>query len=126
MVVSIVCELAPVLVRPLEELTLLTGWTLDGVGATLANGLAVLGHPVRREVLRLLGDHDHRHRTELAAAIVGAEHVDVDAAERLELLLHHSHLPKLAEHGYVEYDPCSGDATLVEAPESVEFPPDTG
>jgi DNA-binding transcriptional ArsR family regulator len=119
MVESTACELAPTFLCVFEELLVTLGGTVEDLGGALASGLAVLGHPVRREVLRLLADNDHLDRSEISTSIAADDDLCPDRVERAELLLHHSHLPKLDQHHYVAYDPQSGDVTLLEAPDSV-------
>ncbi|QLG29061.1 hypothetical protein HUG10_16660 [Halorarum halophilum] len=46
---------------------------------------------------------------ELAVGVVGRENgpraADVETVERVAIMLHHVHLPKMAEFGVVDYDP---------------------
>jgi len=79
--------------------------------------LELLGHERRRQAIRMLeGDEaSSLARSELARRIAAAE---TDAAapderlvRRIELALHHKHLPMLDEYGVVDYDPDTGLAT---------------
>ncbi|MUV58194.1 hypothetical protein [Halogeometricum sp. CBA1124] len=74
----------------------------------------LLQNDCRRAVLRLLLTEERDDPTPLStlAAFVAAvkyEGDDSDAVgevqERVRIALHHSHLPLLAEHGVVDYDP---------------------
>lgn len=79
----------------------------------------VLGHPRRIRVLAVLGSH----RTplslqELTAAIVDREDTEPQERSRREvrLSLVHNHLPRLAEHGFVDWDRDHGAELLAELP----------
>lgn len=50
-----------------------------------------------------------RVAAELSDAAPGT--VDEDHRRRVLLALHHNHLPKLADHGLLEYDPDAGIVT---------------
>lgn len=72
--------------------------------------LVILGHPLRREILRYCAEQSKRE-TDLDALTdhLVAERGDDEAErERIALLLHHLHLPRLADDGIVEFDPKSG------------------
>lgn len=72
--------------------------------------LVALGHPLRREVLRYCAERSTRHMDLQSLAdhlVVEGRHDERDR-ERVALLLHHLHLPKLADTGLVEFDPKSG------------------
>ena len=120
-------QLLELLDLPLPRLPVAVSRLLPGgagdPGAAAAGGLAVLGHPVRRDVLRFLARHGTAHRTTIALAVGGR--VPHESLERLDLMLHHSHLPKLDAYHYIEYDPRSGDATLFPPPGPVESAPDS-
>lgn len=78
------------------------------VNAAMEDVLAALGHPLRREVLRYCVEQSTRD-TDLYSLtdhlVAEGRH---DERERVALLLHHLHLPKLADMGLVEFDPKSG------------------
>jgi len=94
--------------------------SLDGLDAALASGIAVLAHPARRELLSVLLDSRVGDRRDLAERLARSRTTDCDDAERLEVALHHVHLPKLDEQQYVDYDARSGDVALWEDPGTVE------
>lgn len=60
---------------------------------------SALGHRHRRRILSRLFEKSPRYVEELVAA--GPEDVDRD---RLEVELHHIHLPKLEDAGFVEWE----------------------
>ena len=68
---------------------------------TLDECLEVLSDWRRRQVILELRRERHATLEELAGAIDGDE-------GRLPAQLRHNHLPKLADHDIVEYDPRSG------------------
>ncbi len=78
-------------------------------GTELDDLFEVLADSHRRRVLAYLADTDD----DVAAFSELIEHVADDSAgestdnERLAVSLHHTHLPKLADAGVVEYDPRS-------------------
>ncbi|WP_255170613.1 helix-turn-helix domain-containing protein [Natrononativus amylolyticus] len=75
----------------------------------------VLAHPVRRRLVRHLHDYEERSIAvdDLATALAGrvsngaAATRTPSSAERLEIELHHLHLPKMADAGVIEYDRAS-------------------
>lgn len=79
--------------------------------------LDVLGDPICRRVLHGLdADEERVTLSELAERVVNttvrgaasveveSQDVDISATERVAIRLHHVHLPKLADHGLLEYD----------------------
>lgn len=72
----------------------------------------LLSHPLRRELLLCLQEYDEP----LALADVADElavmttdvsslvDVDPEVVQQIYMSLYHSHIPKLADHGVVEYD----------------------
>lgn len=59
----------------------------------------VLASSRRREILNALTGRD---RIEYPDEITFRDHVDLD---EIRVMMHHSHLPMLAEHEYIEWDP---------------------
>ena len=77
----------------------------------------LLSHPLRHRVLLELPSHDDPVRLPvLADGIRGSEisggtrHDDTADSDAVRIELHHSHLPKLAAAGWIEYD--SEDRTI--------------
>ncbi|PSQ36975.1 hypothetical protein BRD08_03755, partial [Halobacteriales archaeon SW_10_66_29] len=73
----------------------------------------LLNHPLRHRVLLELPNHDNPVRLPvLADGIRSSEipgggatrHDDTADSDAVEIELHHSHLPKLAAAGWIEYD----------------------
>lgn len=81
-----------------------------------------LTSPRRRFVLYYLRDHEIATVEELARHIVAWEEnvhpdeVGSDRRERVETQLLHTHLPKLADATFVEYDPRSRTVRYTEPP----------
>lgn len=73
----------------------------------------LLSHPLRRRLLLELSNHDNPvHLDSLVDAVTGSEtpgaatgHDSIADPDAVRLELHHSHLPKLAAAGWIEYDP---------------------
>lgn len=61
----------------------------------------VLSHPFRRRILTRLHDHNPRDEAEFSADELAD---DADEVDRLVLEIHHRHLPKLAEKGFIDWD----------------------
>ncbi|TQQ79316.1 hypothetical protein EGH24_11845 [Halonotius terrestris] len=81
--------------------------------------LAAISDDHRRIVLRTLDavDETALHIDRLAAAVAAAEspHDDRDAVQhRIRTALHHTHLPKLAAAGLIEYDTATNRVELVD------------
>jgi hypothetical protein len=65
--------------------------------------LETLCHPIRREVIYHYEQGDRTGSvTELAVALAGR--MPLEAAETLRVQLVHTHLPKLADNGWIQYD----------------------
>lgn len=89
----------------------LGGW-IEEVATTGWQTIAPLAHPLRRTILTRLLERPVWTRDELAESLVADESVPHDDFTRLELVLHHHHLPKLDASQYVEYDRRNGDVVL--------------
>jgi hypothetical protein len=113
-------ELAVTLGSLLEEIVLVLYGPFDELGVTVANALGVVTHPVRKKALTLLTEQPVRTRFEIAEAAASDDDVPYESIDRLELLLHHDHLPRLADHQYLEYDTRHGDVVLWEDPETIK------
>lgn len=84
----------------------------------------VLANEQRRFLLYLLVEHDgSAPADELVARLAGT---DVDATAdsglpgRVHRRMYHNHLPRLAEHGVVEYDRDADTVSLTEVGEALE------
>lgn len=91
-------------------------------GGRPSDGHDPLAHPRRRRVLdRLLAHGGRTELSELADKIAAIEHgtaateVPNGRAKLVRLDLHHSHVPKLADAGVLEYTPESGLIELNDA-----------
>ncbi len=89
---------------------------------------ALLGLLSTREVritLAYLYDHPNAAVDELAAAITGAAAAEdgriggESEYERAHVYLHHSVLPRLQDHGLIEFDPVDGTVGEVDVPPAV-------
>lgn len=78
-----------------------------------------LAHTARRRALSILLEREPLGRERLAALLAADETVPHDDAERIELTLHHEHLPRLEAELFVEYDHRSGDVVLWKEPDAV-------
>lgn len=77
------------------------------------------------DLFGLLADHRRRSVLRCLAAREGSEPIGIgtltdrvstegttdDTDERIRIQLHHNHLPRLADHGIIEYDPARGRIT---------------
>jgi hypothetical protein len=95
---------------------------------TLSTLFRALSHPHRRVVLYYLREHETTSLDELAACVTGwsesgpgagADATPVDY-EHVRIRLHHTHLPMLAESGFVTYDADSGEVRLGDLPPFAE------
>lgn len=114
-------ELAVLFLSLLDDIALTLAGPLDELGPDLLSGYGVLTHPVRQKVLSLLADGECLTRTELAEAAARDADVPYESVDRLEVVLHHEHLPKLEDCQYVEYDARNGDVVLWDDPETVRL-----
>jgi hypothetical protein len=64
-----------------------------------------LRNPYRRRILVAISDHNPRNITEFTQTKFASVDGDKADPQQLELELQHSHLPKLAEKGYIDYNP---------------------
>lgn len=73
--------------------------------ASLDVMLDVLSNSRRRRILLAVADHNPRDEDEFTPDEVAADQTDDECLERLNTSLQHVHLPKLAERGYIEWEP---------------------
>ena len=86
---------------------------INGVDVDSADAHDLLSHPLRYRVLLELSNHDNPVQLlTLADGIRSSEipgaatrHDDTADSDAVSIELHHSHLPKLAAAGWIEYDP---------------------
>lgn len=65
----------------------------------------MLSNTHRRRILLAVADHNPRNEDELTQDGVAPDKTDDQRLEQLKIGLHHTHLPKLAEKGYIEWNP---------------------
>lgn len=94
-----------------ETVELAFGTMYRGGGSADANRiddvLQALSHPTRRDVIECLIDCPQETMTldELAENLMARRDVErYNDRHGLEMMLHHVHVPKLADHQVVEYD----------------------
>ncbi|MFC4436866.1 MULTISPECIES: DUF7344 domain-containing protein [Natrialbaceae] len=92
---------------------------IDEVCIYALKSSGALAHPVRRRVVSILVDYDVLRREELAELIATGGSISRNDSERLEIALHHAHLPKLDEELLIDYDQRTGDVVLWEDPDTV-------
>lgn len=91
---------------------------------TLSDLFRMLSHPHRRVVLYYLREHETASLDALAACVTGWSEAGPGAgtstpsvdAEHVRIELHHTHLPMLADAGFVTYDVAGERVTLGELP----------
>lgn len=94
-----------------------TGPLAEETDLSLSERFSLLADPHRRAVLERLdrtagGVAVETLATRVAADLSdSAETVDDERRRRVLLALHHNHLPKLADHGLLEYDLDAGIVT---------------
>ena len=87
-----------------------------GPAGTIDDVCDALSHPVRRAILDALEGTEAVAVETIVAEINGSDTYPsgngdrVGGADRVEVVLHHRHLPKLAEADVIDYDP--GTATV--------------
>lgn len=78
----------------------------------------ILSNPRRRFLLYRFLENDRANLTEIALQIAAwekgtsIEDVSENLHQRIEIVLVHNHLPRLADHGVIEYDRRSGDIVV--------------
>lgn len=83
-----------------------------GDATSIDRVLEVLGHPLRRAVIDYCCDADDPAAAldDLVDHVADARDLgdDTEARDRVSLLLHHHHLPKLADASVIDFDPRQG------------------
>ena len=98
----------------------------DEVRTQLDTILEAVSHQRRRNVLYYLYDHTTAATRSLARELtaweagVPVDEVSAEDREHMLIDLHHTHLPKLADAGIIEYDPRSGAIRYREPPAMLE------
>lgn len=98
----------------------------DGGHSLTERIFGALANKRRRYILYSLQDHGHMDVETLATQIavweedLSIEDVPEDIYESVLSNLLHSHLPKLADYGFIEYDPRSGAIRYTDVPSLLE------
>jgi hypothetical protein len=87
-------------------------------GNSLNTLFEVLSHSVRRKILVELADHNPRTEAEFETEEFVADAGNPDSSE---IELHHIHLPKLADSGFINWD--SETETITRGPRFSEIEP---
>jgi len=88
----------------------------------------LLADSQRRHLLSLLNHTGHNKINDLARKIAAREQntrpesVSDDTQQRVAVALVHNHLPRLAEHDLVSYDPESEEVVLMDVIDELESP----
>ncbi|WP_455363912.1 DUF7344 domain-containing protein [Natronococcus wangiae] len=85
---------------------------IDEIFVYALQSTAVLGNTIRRRVVSILVEDGAVRRKKVAELLADDETISQDDVERLEIALHHHHLPVLDEELFVEYDHRNGDVVL--------------
>ncbi|WP_266082462.1 DUF7344 domain-containing protein [Haladaptatus caseinilyticus] len=73
--------------------------------ASLDASLSALNHPYRRRLLLAVQDENPYDYATLTEADIVPDGGETDEPDAVTTQLHHLHLPKLADHGYIEWQP---------------------
>lgn len=93
--------------------------------SSIDDTLRLLQNPQRRYVLYYLLDKRWTCKESLVEQVAAWEHqttiseLSDEELRRVETSLYHSHLPKLADHGLIEYDFRSGDIATLELTDEI-------
>ncbi|GAB3029420.1 DUF7344 domain-containing protein [Natronobiforma cellulositropha] len=98
--------------------------TDDADRASLETVHQLFGSARRRYLLRRLADERVLSFDQLSQEIAEQEsesdETSTEARKEVEISLVHNHVPRLADHGFLEYDSRSGDIVLSERGETLE------
>ncbi|SIR77085.1 DUF7344 domain-containing protein [Natronorubrum thiooxidans] len=92
---------------------------LDETAASALQSGGALAHVTRRRVMSLLVEHDVLRREQVARELADDDAVPEAETERIDVELHHHHLPKLDDEQFIDYDHRSGDVVLWEDADTV-------
>lgn len=93
--------------------------------SSIDDTLRLLQNQQRRYVLYYLLDKQWTCKESLVEQVAAWEYqksiseLSDEQLHRVEISLYHSHLPKLADHGLIEYDFRSGDITTLEQTDEI-------
>lgn len=90
----------------------------DRTGSLLSEKFDILSHPARRRLLVALDAQNPRDEDDLASNSIAG---DGENLELLEQEMYHSHLPKLEEAGFINWDRDRG--TITRGPRFEEIEP---
>lgn len=102
----------------LGETGLVLGQATDDLVVTTLESTASMAAIVRHGVLRRLLHTERTTRATLAEDLAEADRIAAEA-DRLEVQLHHDHLPTLEDEEFIEYDPASGEVRRAMDPETI-------
>jgi len=95
---------------------------IEETGGSLSELFEILSHTYRRRILMAVAHHNPQDEDEITSESVADDHEkDGDTLEQLQLHLHHAHLPKLADAGFIDWDSDSG--TITRGPRFAEIEP---
>jgi hypothetical protein len=93
----------------------------DGNGGSLSELFEILSHEYNRRILLTVAQDNPRDEDEITSETVAdAYEEDGDRIELVEQQLYHTHLPQLADAGFIEWDRDSGTITRGPRFEEVE------
>lgn len=102
----------------LGETALVIGQATDDIVVTTLESTASMAAIVRQGVLRRLFHTEQTTRAALAEDLAEADPIAAEA-DRLEVQLHHDHLPTLEDEEFIEYDPETGEVRRAMDPETI-------
>jgi hypothetical protein len=97
----------------------MSGKHAEMTDVSLSHLFEVLSHEYRRRILVALAQHSPQD--DITSASVAGEHLTEDALEHLTLQLYHTHLPKLADAEFIDWDRDS--ETITRGPRFEEIEP---
>jgi DNA-binding transcriptional ArsR family regulator len=94
----------------------------DETGGSLSELFEILSHESRRRILMAVAQHNPQDEDDITSETVADKHEEYDdALELLKQQLYHTHLPKLADGGFIDWDRDSG--TITRGPRFEEIEP---